>query len=114
MSGQGFELPGGLNGCTTINQSAPIQRRICHRGPFMFLHSSRTAAWLGCMLLVTGSGFATVSAKDKEPDCNRRCLLEFLQTYTEGLLDNDTSRTKVASNLRVTSNGADVSLGKGG
>jgi hypothetical protein len=81
----------------------------------MFLHLSRTAAWLGCMLLVAGSGFATVSAKDKiqEPDCNRRCLLEFLQTYTEGLLDNDTSRIKVASNLRVTSNGADVALGKG-
>src|SRR5579863_9853118 len=81
----------------------------------MFLHSSRTAAWLGCMLLVTGSGFATLSArqKAKEPDCNRRCLLEFLQTYTEGLLDNDTSRIKVASNLRVTSNGMDVPLGKG-
>ncbi|MGC1457165.1 MAG: hypothetical protein WA825_02680 [Steroidobacteraceae bacterium] len=81
----------------------------------MFLHSSRTAAWFGCMLVVTGSGFATLSAKEKtkEPDCNRRCLLEFLQTYTEGLLDNDTSRIKVASNLRVTSNGADVSLGKG-
>ena len=81
----------------------------------MYLHSSRTAAWLGCMLLVTGSGLATLSAKEKikEPDCNRRCLLEFLQTYTEGLLDNDTSRIKVASNLRVTSNGADVSLGKG-
>jgi hypothetical protein len=81
----------------------------------MFLRSSRTAAWLCCMLLVAGSGFSAVSAKDKskEPDCNRRCLLEFLQTYTEGLLDNDTSRIKVASNLRVTSNGVDVSLGKG-
>ena len=81
----------------------------------MFLRSSHKAAWLGCVLLLTGSGFATVGAKDKlnEPDCNRRCLLEFLQTYTEGLLDNDTSRIKVASTLRVTSNGTDVALGKG-
>ncbi len=81
----------------------------------MFRHSSRKAAWLGCALLVVGSGFASLSAKDKlqEPDCNRRCLLEFLQTYTEGLLDNDISRIKVASNLRVTSNGGDVALGKG-
>jgi hypothetical protein len=81
----------------------------------MFPHSSRTAAWLGCLLLVAGFGFATVGAKDtpKEPDCNRRCLLEVLQTYTEGLLDNDTSRIKVASTLRATSNGTDVALGKG-
>lgn len=81
----------------------------------MLSRSSRTAAWLGCILFVTGFGFAAANAKGKmkEPDCNRRCLLEFLQTYTEGLLDNDTSRIKVASNLRVTSNGADVQLGKG-
>ena len=81
----------------------------------MFSRLSQTAAWLGCVLLVTGSGIATSSAKDtvEEPDCNRRCLLEFLQTYTEGLLDNDTSRIKVGSHLRVTSNGADVPLGKG-
>jgi hypothetical protein len=56
---------------------------------------------------------ANAAQKPKEPDCNRRCLLEFLQTYTEGLLDNDTSRIKVAARLRVTSNGADVQLGKG-
>ena len=53
------------------------------------------------------------SAQAREPDCNRRCLLEILQTYTEGLLDNDISRIRVAPNLRVTSNGLDVSLGKG-
>jgi hypothetical protein len=81
----------------------------------MFGHSSRQGAWLGCLLLAVAAGFATVSAKDKikEPDCNRRCLFEVLQTYTEGLLDNDTSRIKVASSLRATSNGADVPLGKG-
>jgi hypothetical protein len=81
----------------------------------MFRHSFRNAAWLGCALLVIGSAIATVSAKDKvkEPDCSRRCLLEFLQTYTEGLLDNDISRIKVAPKLRATSNGGDVALGKG-
>ncbi|HEV2702394.1 MAG TPA: hypothetical protein VGV09_12220 [Steroidobacteraceae bacterium] len=81
----------------------------------MFKHSSRMAASLGGILWLICASFATVSAKDrmKEPDCNRRCLLEFLQTYTEGLLDNDTSRIKVASKLRVTSNGSDVPFGKG-
>lgn len=81
----------------------------------MVSRSYRVAAWLGCVLAVIGSALVAADAaqKPKEPDCNRRCLLEFLQTYTEGLLDNDTSRIKVASQLRVTSNGADVPLGKG-
>src|SRR5215472_7298118 len=70
---------------------------------------------LGCTLVATALGLAPAEAAPKAtaPDCNRRCLLEFLQTYTEGLLDNDTSHIKVASSLRVTSNGADVQLGKG-
>jgi hypothetical protein len=81
----------------------------------MVSRAYRLAAWLGCILVVSGSGLTAAAAtqKAKEPDCNRRCLLEFLQTYTEGLLDNDTSRIKVASSLRVTSNGVDVQLGKG-
>ncbi|HTX23288.1 MAG TPA: hypothetical protein VMD03_01420 [Steroidobacteraceae bacterium] len=75
----------------------------------------RVAASLGCMLVATGPGLTAAQAAPKAgaPDCNRRCLLEFLQTYTEGLLDNDTSRIKVALGLRVTSNGVDVRLGKG-
>jgi len=81
----------------------------------MVSRSYRVVAWLGCVLALIGSGLMAANAaqKPKEPDCNRRCLLEFLQTYTEGLLDNDTSRIKVAARLRVTSNGADVQLGKG-
>ena len=81
----------------------------------MVSRSYRVVAWLGCVLALIGSGLMAANAaqKPKEPDCNRRCLLEFLQTYTEGLLDNDTSRIKVAAKLRVTSNGADVQLGKG-
>ena len=75
----------------------------------------RVAASLACLLGLTGLGLTAAHAAQKanEPDCNRRCLLEFLQTYTEGLLDNDTSRIKIASSLRVTSNGVDVQLGKG-
>jgi hypothetical protein len=42
---------------------------------------------------------ADAAQKPKEPDCNRRCLLELLQTYTEGLLDNDTSRIQPARDL---------------
>lgn len=81
----------------------------------MVSRSYRVVAWLGCVLALIGSDLMAANAaqKPKEPDCNRRCLLEFLQTYTEGLLDNDTSRIKVAAKLRVTSNGADVQLGKG-
>lgn len=59
-----------------------------------------------------GLTLAEAAAK-REPDCNRRCLLEVLQTYTEGLLDNGTSCIRVGSGLRVTSNGVDVQLGKG-
>jgi len=75
----------------------------------------RVAASLGCMLVASGLGFTASNAAQKASatDCSRRCLLEFLQTYTEGLLDNDTSRIRVALNLRATSNGVDVQLGKG-
>jgi hypothetical protein len=77
----------------------------------------RVAAPLGWVLMLVAVGLGLTAAnaarKASEPDCNRRCLLEFLQTYTESLLDNDTSRIKVASTLRVTSNGVDVELGKG-
>ncbi len=73
------------------------------------------AACFGCLLVVMAWGLPAAGAapKAREPDCNRRCLLEILQTYTEGLLDNDISRIRVAPDLRVTSNGLDVSLGKG-
>lgn len=81
----------------------------------MASRSYRVAVWLGCMLVATVLGLTAGDAaqKAREPDCNRRCLLEFLQTFTEGLLDNDTSRIKAAPGLRVTSNGVDVQLGKG-
>jgi hypothetical protein len=83
-------------------------------GRLMVSRSYRVAASLGCLLMaaVLGLSAADAAPKASKSDCNRRCLLEFLQTYTEGLLDNDTSRIKVASSLRV-SNGADVQLGKG-
>jgi len=81
----------------------------------MVSRSYRAAAWLACVLAVIALGMTAARAarKPQEPDCDRRCLLEIGQTYTEGLLDNDTSRIKVAAKLRVTSNGTDVPLGKG-
>ncbi|MGH8218008.1 MAG: hypothetical protein ACREUT_05505 [Steroidobacteraceae bacterium] len=81
----------------------------------MIARSCRVFASLGCVLAVIGLGLTAADAAQKAsaPDCNRRCLLEFLQTYTEGLLDDDTSRIKVAPGVRVTSNGVDVQLGKG-
>jgi hypothetical protein len=81
----------------------------------MVSRTYRLGAWLGGMLVVIGLGLpaADAAVKVKEPDCSRRCLLEVLQTYTEGLLDNDISRIQAAPALRVTSNGLDVPLGKG-
>jgi hypothetical protein len=81
----------------------------------MVLRLCRAAALLAGLLapITLGLPAADAAQKANEPDCNRRCLLEFLQTYTEGLLDNDTSRIRIASSLRVTSNGVDVQLGKG-
>ena len=81
----------------------------------MVFRLHRVAGLLACILVVAGLGLTAADAahKPSAPDCNRRCLLEFLQTYTEGLLDNDTFRIKVAPGLRVTSNGVDVHLGKG-
>lgn len=74
----------------------------------------RAAAWLGCLLVAScGLTAAHAAQRTHAPDCSRRCLLEFLETYTEGLLDDDTSRIPVAAKVRVTSNGSDVQLGKG-
>src|SRR5580704_17900847 len=58
--------------------------------------------------------FLAVTAHAQPPsDCNRHCLLSILTTYTEALVDNDTSRLAVAPQLRVTSNGVVTTLGKG-
>ncbi len=63
------------------------------------------------------AGSQRVAAADAVPatsaDCNRHCLLGILTTYTEALVDNDTSRLAVSPQLRVTSNGAVTTLGHG-
>ncbi|HEY6454373.1 MAG TPA: hypothetical protein VIY90_03725 [Steroidobacteraceae bacterium] len=70
---------------------------------------------LGGVSGLTGS--QPVAAADAVPapaaDCNRHCLLSILTTYTEALVDNDTSRLAVSPQLRVTSNGALTTLGHG-
>jgi hypothetical protein len=61
-------------------------------------------------------GTATVDAQAPTANagaCNRRCLLKFLTEYTEALTDNNVSRLAVAPSVRVTSNGAVTTLGKG-
>jgi hypothetical protein len=45
--------------------------------------------------------------------CDRRCLLDVLTTYTEALVDNDTSRLHASPDVRVTGNGELTKLGKG-
>ncbi len=56
---------------------------------------------------------ASAAKSAKAPDCNRRCMLEALTTYTDAVIDNDTSHIHAAPDVRVTSNGEVVSLGKG-
>lgn len=67
--------------------------------------------WAASLLLLSSSALAQQTPQ--AGNCNRRCLLGFLTEYTEALTDNSTSRLKVAPNVRVTSNGAVVDLGKG-
>ena len=63
-------------------------------------------------LCASGSALAQSNA-DKGGSCDRRCLLRFLTEYTEALTDDSTVRLAVAPNVRVTSNGKVVELGKG-
>ena len=57
------------------------------------------------------SGGATAQSADST--CGRRCLLEILTTYTEALVDKDTSRLHLSPQVRVTGNGALMTIGKG-
>jgi hypothetical protein len=69
---------------------------------------SVTGAWAGAR-----PAAAAADAQAAPADCNRHCLLATLTTYTEALVDNDTSRLKVSPQLRVTSNGVVTTLGHG-
>ncbi len=72
----------------------------------------RAALTLGA--LATAFVAIPAEAATSAPDCNRRCLLEVLTTYTEALSDNDTSRLHVSANVRVTGEGVVKKLGQGG
>jgi hypothetical protein len=76
------------------------------------------AVFTACVLagIVGMTDARPASAADEtlaSADCNRHCLLSILTTYTEALVDNDTSRLAVSPQLRVTSNGAVTTLGHG-
>ncbi len=84
---------------------------------FASMRLVRRLAVLGSLsalsMLAAAKDASPTAATSKEPVCNRRCLLETLTTYTEGVLDNETSRIRVAKDVRVTSNGNVTTLGKG-
>jgi hypothetical protein len=65
------------------------------------------------LVLLAISLLLATQARAAPADCDRHCLLSILTTYTEALVDNDTSRLAVSPQLRVTSNGAVTTLGKG-
>jgi hypothetical protein len=82
------------------------------------MQNRQRAAALAAMFGLVGPCAAaqqavSASAHSSDTACARRCLLEILTGYTEALVDNDTSRLPVASQVRVTGNGAVTKLGKG-
>jgi hypothetical protein len=66
-------------------------------------------------LVAAATLFASVAAAQpaREGACDRRCLLGFLTEYTEALTDDSIARLRLAPNVRVTSNGSVVTVGKG-
>jgi hypothetical protein len=74
----------------------------------VYLVASAVAGW-------TGSRPAAAAGPPQAApaDCNRHCLLSILTTYTEALVDADTSRLAVSPQLHVTSNGELSTLGHG-
>jgi hypothetical protein len=76
------------------------------------------AVFTASLVLAAVGGWSrpAAAADESQPastDCNRHCLLGILTTYTEALVDNDISRLAVSPQLRVTSNGAVITLGHG-
>jgi len=72
------------------------------------LHFACLAALVSCLWFSPPA-----PAKDSGAQCSRRCLLETLTTYTEAVIDNETSHIHASKDVRVTSNGVPVPLGKG-
>jgi hypothetical protein len=73
--------------------------------------------WEGIMRIIVALAVlvitaGTASAKEAG-ECDRRCLLATLTSYTEAITDNDISRLPLAKELKVTSNGVAGQLGKG-
>ena len=59
---------------------------------------------LALTLLFAGCGVAARAAAPAA-DCDRRCLLQQLTTYTEALTDNEPGQIRTAPGVRVTANG---------
>lgn len=45
--------------------------------------------------------------------CDRSCLLRIAEQFAEALTDNDVSRLPLSAGVRMTSNGADMAVGRG-
>jgi hypothetical protein len=67
-------------------------------------------AYLRCAvaLVLAGSALAARAA-NPVADCDRRCLLQLLTTYTEALTDNQPGQIPTAPNVRITANGVEQS-----
>lgn len=79
----------------------------------MVMTASVAAGCANQAAVETGAETQAPAAAAASPDCDRRCLLQFLTEYTEALTDNDLSRLAAAPDVRVTSNGMETTLGKG-
>ncbi|MGB6451179.1 MAG: hypothetical protein WBE92_10545 [Steroidobacteraceae bacterium] len=68
----------------------------------------------GAALAVMASGLVAAQPPTGRASlCGRHCLLAILWDYTEALTDNKPSEVPAAADVRVTSNGRQVELGRG-
>jgi len=70
-----------------------------------------------CLILLSSSGFAATGSKSPTPapsGCDRECLRGMVTQVLYALIDHDTSKLPVTSNLRVTEDGIEKPLAKVG
>jgi hypothetical protein len=78
----------------------------------MILKLGKAARRAGALAAGLAAAVLSTGAMAQADQCDRRCLLEHLTVYTDGLIMNDASRIDAAKNVRVTANGEVVKLGK--
>lgn len=74
------------------------------------------AAAAGAQAAAAGDGAAAAAGMGAAPmtdECDRACLLDVMQQYLDALIAHDSSTLKLASSVKVTSNGVNAELEDG-